>query len=104
MDAAGGTVDDGLGAALEDFQAVFFYWRMEATDDGNAVIAQRLGEIVGFEDEIAGAFDGAEEGDWVLGEEIEVADRMEGWWLFECGAGFEGDRIGVTLRVDGLQV
>ena len=77
---------------------------MEATDDGNAVIAQRLGEIVGFEDEIAGAFDGAEEGDWVLGEEIEVADRMEGWWLFECGAGFEGDRIGVTLRVDGLQV
>ena len=77
---------------------------MEATDDGNAVIAQRLGEIVGFEDEIAGAFDGAEEGDWGLGKEIEVADRMKGWCLFERGAGFEVDRIGGTLRVDGLQV
>ena len=28
---------------------------------------------------------------------------MKGWWLFEGGAGFEGDRIGVTLRGDGLE-
>ena len=52
-----------LGAALEDFEAVLLDRGMEATDDGNAFIPQHLGEVVGFEDEIAGALDGAEEGD-----------------------------------------
>ena len=56
-------MDNGLGSTQQNFEAVFFDRRMEAADDGNAFVSQRLGEIVGFEDEIAGAFDGAEEGD-----------------------------------------
>ncbi len=48
---------------------------MEAANNGGAGIAQRLGEVVGLEDEVAGAADGAEEGKQREVEDIEVAEH-----------------------------
>jgi len=103
VNAAGGAIDDGLGAPQQDFEAVLFDRGVETADDGNFCISQSLGEIIGFEDKVAGAFDGAEEGDRWSFEQVEVADRSEGRWGFEGGTGFESRGIGWTVEGDGLK-
>ncbi len=75
VDTSGVTVDDRLSAASQDGEAVLLDRGVETADDWNLGCAQGLGEGVGFEDEIAGAFDGTEKADRFLGEQVEVADR-----------------------------
>lgn len=60
METAGGAMDDRLLATQQNFKAVLFYRGMETANDRDFCIAQGLSEVVGFEDEVTGAFDGAE--------------------------------------------
>ena len=50
---------------------------MEAADDDEAFFAEALDQVVGVEDQLAGALDGAEQGDWGAGREggVLVADE-----------------------------
>jgi hypothetical protein len=59
VNTAGRTIDDRLGATQQNFEAVLFDRGVKTTDDGNFCISQGLSEIVGFEDEVARAFDRA---------------------------------------------
>ena len=65
--------------AQEQFEELFFDGGLEAADEGGGVGAQDAGEVVAFEDEVAGAVDGAEEGDGFAVEEGGVADQGDGW-------------------------
>lgn len=64
-EAAGGADDDGgrrvgglgYGPAQEEFEELFFDGGLEAADEGGGKGAQGAGEVVAFEDEVAGAFD-----------------------------------------------
>ena len=75
MEAAGGAVDDGLGAAQQNFEAILLNGGMKTADDEASFISEGLGEVVGFEDKFAGAFVGAEEGDSRILQRAEVADQ-----------------------------
>lgn len=75
MKAAGRAVDDGLGTPEQNFEAVLFDRGVEAADNGNFCLSQGLSEVVGFEDQITGAFNGAEEGDCTLCKQFKIADR-----------------------------
>ena len=67
-EAAGGADYDGWRRALcmaglaswlaqEKFEELLFYGRLEAANEGDGVGAQGAGEVVAFEDEVAGALD-----------------------------------------------
>ncbi len=45
------------GLAQEEFEELFFDGGLEAADEGGEVGAQGAGEVVAFEDEVAGALD-----------------------------------------------
>ncbi len=66
METADRTVDHRLSAAQQNFEAILFDWGVKTADDANFTIAQGLCRIIGFEDEVAGALDGAKEGDRIL--------------------------------------
>ena len=66
------------GLAQEQFEELFFDGGLEAADEGGGVGAQGAGEVVALEDEVAGAVDGAEEGDRFAVEEGGVADEGDG--------------------------
>ena len=68
----------GCGLAEEEFEELFFEGGLEAADECDRVGAQGAGEVIAFEDEVAGAVDGAEEGDGFAVEEGGVADEGDG--------------------------
>ena len=76
--------------AQEEFEELFFDGGLEAADEGGGCGAQGAGEVVAFEDEVAGAVDGAEEGDGFAGEEGRVADLGDGGAAFGVGATAQG--------------
>ena len=80
------------GLAQEQFKELFFDWGLEAADKGSGVGAQGAGKVVAFENEVAGAVDGAEEDDGFAVEEGGVADQGDG-----CGRRW-GRRSGVERR------
>ena len=57
---AGGTNDNGLRAAQENMETLFFNRRVEAADDAAPGIPPLGGLVVGGEDYAAGAFGGTE--------------------------------------------
>lgn len=63
MDGPGRADDDGLVAAEEEGEAFFFHGRLETADGGHSISAETAGEVVGLEDQVAGALHGAEEGE-----------------------------------------
>jgi hypothetical protein len=65
VETAGGAVDDRLLATQQNFKAVLFDRGMETANDRDFCISQGLSEVVGFEDEVTRALDGAEEGDYL---------------------------------------
>ena len=71
---------DGKGCRLaqEELEELFFDGVLEAADEGGGTGAQGAGEVVAFEDEVAGAVDGAEEGDGFSVEEGGVAGEGDG--------------------------
>jgi hypothetical protein len=77
MEAASGTVDDRLRATQQNFEAVLLDRGVETADDGNFCISQSLSEVVGFEDWVARAFDGAEEGDRRFLKQAKIADHVQ---------------------------
>lgn len=100
-EAAGGADYDGWrrgrGAAglawwpaQEEFEELFFDGGLEAADEGDGVGAQGAGKVVAFEDEVAGALDGAEEGSEFAVEEGGVADEGDGGRSCGVSAGAEG--------------
>ena len=87
------TKNDGLFAAQKDTQTFTLHRRMKSANDGNVCVAQFYREVVGFEDEIAGAAVGAKEGERFFREQVEITNASE---LFRRGAsekGFERTRI-----------
>ena len=66
------------GPAQQKFEELLFDGGLEAADGGDRRGAQGAGEVVAFEDEVAGAVDGAEEGDGFAVEEGGVADEGDG--------------------------
>ena len=85
--------DNRLLAAQEETQTFLFHRRMKSANDGDVCLAQFYREVVGFENEVAGAAVGAKEGKRVCVEQVEIADKAK---LFGRGAsekGFEGARI-----------
>ena len=78
------------GLAQEQFEELFFDGGLEAADECDRVGAQGAGEVVAFEDEVAGAVNGAEEGDGLAVEEGGVADQGEGGAAFGVGATAQG--------------
>ena len=54
---ARGVGRSGSGLTQEEFKELFFDGGLEAADEGNGVGAQGAGEVVAFEDEVAGALD-----------------------------------------------
>ena len=68
----------GYGLAQEQFEELFFDGGLEAADECGGCGAQGAGEVVAFEDEVAGAVDGAEEGDGFAVEEGGIADQGDG--------------------------
>ena len=60
VETAGETPDDGIRGPKQDPQAFLLHRGMEAADDRDSLIPVSLGEIVGVEDEFAGAFNGTE--------------------------------------------
>lgn len=66
------------GLAQEEFEELFFDGGLEAANEGDRVGAQGAGEVVALEDEVAGALDGAEEGNEFTVEEGGVADEGDG--------------------------
>ena len=86
--------------AQEQFEELFFDGGLEAADEGDvAKGTQGTGKVVAFEDEVAGAVDGAEEGDGFAVEESGVADEGDGGAVGGVGAVAEGrggaGRVGV---------
>ena len=73
------------GLAQEQFEELFFDGGLEAADEGDGCGGQGAGEVVALEDEVAGAMDGAEEGDGFAVEEGGVAYEGDGG--FGCGVG-----------------
>ena len=61
----------------EDAEALLLHRGMEAADDGDALVTESLGEIVGVEDEFAGALDGTEEGEFRAVQDGGVADNVD---------------------------
>lgn len=85
--------DNRLLAAQEDTQTFLFHRRMKAANDGNVCVAQFYREVIGFENEIAGAAIGAEKRERFCIEQVEIAHKR---YLSGRGAsekGFEGARI-----------
>ena len=78
----------GLGCwlAQEQFEELFFDGGLEAADKGSGVGAQGAGKVVAFEDEVAGAVEGAKEGDGFAVEEGGVADQGDGRAVGGVGA------------------
>ena len=105
-EAAGGADDDGgeagfgmraraCGLAQQEFEELFFDGGLEAADEGHGGGAQGAGEVVAFEDEVAGAVDGAEEGDGLAVEEGGVAEQCDGRAAAGFGAAAQGwGRVG----------
>ena len=71
------------GLAQEQFEELFFDGGLEAADEGDGCGGQGAGEVEALEDEVAGAMDGAEEGDGFAVEEGGVAYEGDGG--FGCG-------------------
>jgi hypothetical protein len=63
VDGAGGADDERLGAAEEEVEGFALHRGVEAADDDAAGVAEGADEVVGLEDEAAGACGGAEEGE-----------------------------------------
>ena len=61
--AAGQAPDNRMGRTEQDAQALLLHRRMEAADDGDALLAEQLGEVVGVEDELAGTLFRAQQRD-----------------------------------------
>ena len=59
----------GCWLAEEEFEELLFDGGLEAADECSGVGAQGAGKVVALEDEVAGAVDGAEEGDRCTVEE-----------------------------------
>ena len=98
------TKNDGLFAAQENPQTFAFHRRMETANDGNVCVAQFYREVVGFEDEIAGAAIAAKEGERFFREQVEITNANE---LFGRGAsekGFERTRIARVGAAERKQV
>jgi hypothetical protein len=64
VDGAGGADDDGLGATEKEVEGFAFHRGVEAADDDAAGVAEGADEVVGLEDEAAGASGGTEEGEF----------------------------------------
>ena len=78
------------GLAQEQFEEFFLDGGLEAADEGSGKGTQGTGKVVAFEDEVAGAVDGAEEGDGFAVEESGVADEGDGGAVGGVGAVAEG--------------
>jgi len=88
----------GYGLAQEEFEEFFLDGGLEAADEGDGVDAQGAGEVVTFDDEVAGALDGAEEGNRLTVKEGLVADESDGGTSCGFGAGAKGrGRVGRTV-------
>jgi hypothetical protein len=74
LQAAGRADDDGLRAAKEDAETLFFHRRMEAADHTPPGVAPMGRLIIGGEDCAARTPGGAEEGDARLREQVEIAE------------------------------
>ena len=74
------------GPAQQKFEELLFDGGLEAADECDRRGAQGAGEVVAFEDEVAGALDGAEEGDGFAVEEGGVADQGDGGAVGGIGA------------------
>ena len=72
-EAARRTNGEAYRASQEHVQALLFHRRLEAADDCPLGIAKRSGQVVGFEDHIAGGADGAEEAKQRLLEHAQIA-------------------------------
>lgn len=94
------TNDNGLLAAQENPQTFAFHRRMETADDGNVCVARFYREVVGFEDEIAGAAVGAKEGERFFREQVEITNASE---LFGRGASEKGFERGRIARVGAAE-
>lgn len=93
-----GTAGLGCGPAQEEFEELFFDGGLEAADEGDGVDAQGAGEVVAFEDDVAGTLDGAEEGNRLTVKEGLVADESDGGTSCGFGAGAKGrGRVGRTV-------
>ena len=68
----------GCGLAQEQFEELFFDRGLEAAGEGSECGAQGAGEVVAFENEVAGAVDGAEKGNGFAVEEGGVAEEGDG--------------------------
>lgn len=66
------------GLAQEEFEELFFDGKLETANEGDGMCAQSAGEVVTLEDEVAGALDGAKEGDGCAIEESGVAEKGDG--------------------------
>lgn len=80
--AAGEAPDDRVLRAKKEAEALLLHRGMEAAHDGDTFFTKVLAKVVGVEDQLAGALDGAEKGD--LGT---VQDcRVTGGVNFTCFA------------------
>lgn len=85
VDAFCGANDNGLAAAQENFEAIFFNGRMESADEDHAGIAKVPYEVVGLEDYFGGAADRAKKGRQGVPENRDVSDGMKGLEGFFAG-------------------
>lgn len=73
----GQTPDDLMRGAQQNAQALLFHRRMKTADDRYAFGPEALGKLVGFENQLAGTFDGAEQRDQRTLQDSRITDGME---------------------------
>lgn len=64
IESASETPDDRVLGPKKDSQALLFHRGVKAADDGDALVPESLGEVVGVKDEFAGTLDRAKQGDF----------------------------------------
>ena len=88
-----GRADDGRRAPQQHVQAFFFHRRLKPADDRHVGMAQRLGQVVSFENRVAGGAYGTKEPEQRSIKHAEVAPSCDRRRAFILGTPMEHRRV-----------